>query len=96
MVSINTMPWGCIDILNESPSELAHLKAGASVSKSEKYWCWPPFRSVTSGHGSEDMHANLSETELNLNPSYFIDFPDPAERLIGFYTLNMSESVLFE
>jgi len=60
LVSINQMPDSVLDHLSDNPSELYLLKKGSCISKSDSFWCYPPYpRSL-------DFEF-LEEHELNIN-----------------------------
>ena len=91
MVSINSLPEWALKILAENPNELILLKRGANSTQTEKYWCWP----VYINHSHKSSLEFTEESELNINHGEFVDFPDPIDKLIGFYTVGSSSTYVF-
>jgi len=81
LVSINPIPTQAMSVLIDNPAELLLLKRGANTTQTEKYWCWPVYL-----NHSKDFELD-EEKEFNINHGELINFPDPVERLIGFYTV---------
>lgn len=46
-------------------------------------------------HSHKSSLEFTEESELNINHGEFVDFPDPIDKLIGFYTVGSSSTYVF-